>query len=246
MAESETKRSTFLTITITLGILLLDVVFIAGIVYVITETAPLFGKIMQNIASEQAVAAEIQALGWQAYLVVIALHIMRVFTLFIPAMPIQILSGICFGPTVGSLVSVVGAVVSSLIAIEFTQRLLKRFPGLVKAVSNKMNRSKTLRKINMIDKIHNASPKHRQRLAFGFNLFPVIPNGALQFMFGSVNVNRARYALVVALAFIPSSVISSIMGATLLSGDWLVSVLLLVFYFLIFSALKRLQRKFLK
>lgn len=188
------------------------IIFLILFAVLCIDLIPVFKKVMENGQNESVMVNYIESYGVKGIFIIMFLQIFQVFSAVLPAMPVQILAGLCYGIGYGSVISIIGYTLGHMIIFIIARKL----------GSALMNLNQT-RKFNFVGKSKN--PK---LLAFLLYVIPGIPNGILPYIFSKSDITPREFLLSVTLASIPGILISTVLGSRLSKGDFLTSVLLLL------------------
>jgi len=186
------------------------------------DLIPVFQKVMENKQNESVMVSYIESYGVKGVFIIICLQIFQVFSAILPAMPVQVLAGLCYGIVYGSIISIIGYSLGHMIIFILARKLgnvLMLFyqAGKIKHKSNNLN-------VYFIRK-----SKRPKLLAFLLYAIPGIPNGIFPYIFSKSDITPGEFLLSVTLASIPGVLISTLLGSRLSKGDFLTPVLLLLF-----------------
>lgn len=190
------------------------------------DLIPVFRKIIENEQNESVMVSYIESYGVKGVFIIIGLQAFQVFTAVLPAMPIQILAGLCYGVIYGSLISLIGYVLGHMIIFTMARNLVNVLMPYYQTRKFK-NRNKYTN-VGFVRK-----SKHPKLLAFLLYVIPGIPNGILPYIFSKSSISPWGFLLSIAFASIPGILISTVLGSRLSQGDFLTSVLLVLFSLII-------------
>ena len=160
-------------------------------------------------------------LGIRGYATISILAMLQVVFTFLPAEPVQVISGIAFGFPVGLLCCSVGVLLGNSVIYA----LYKTFGNRMKDYfSSNLN-------INM-DKV--ASSKRLVAIIFILYFLPAIPYGIICFLAVSFGMKYPRYITVTFLGSLPSVCIGVGLGHIAIATSWILS--LAVFAVLLIAA----------
>ncbi|MDV3426247.1 MAG: VTT domain-containing protein [Bacillota bacterium] len=188
------------------------IIFLILFTVLCIDLIPIFQKVMENGQNESVMVSYIESYGVKGIFIIMFLQIFQVFSAVLPAMPVQILAGLCYGIGYGSVISIIGYTLGHLIIFIIARKL-----------GNALMPLSQTRKFNFVRKARN--PK---LLAFLLYVIPGIPNGILPYIFSKSDITPGEFLLSVALASIPGILISTVLGSRLSKGDFLTSLLLLL------------------
>jgi len=186
------------------------------IILLILVAIPFLGPIKSILESKEEARALMNSLGILAPIVFIAMQILQVVIFIIPGEAAQIAGGWLFGPILGTLYSIIGIAIGSL--INFT---LARFLG--RLFVEGLFGEKDLLKLESILSSSKAS--------FGFFLLfliPGIPKDILCYAAGISTMGFFPFLLVSMIARMPGIVGSSLIGSSAAEGDFKLSMIILI------------------
>ena len=172
-------------------------------------------KTIQTVFREDMTSEEIQetlgGLGYRGYVTLGSLSMLQVVLTFIPAEPVQVISGLAFGFLRGGVVCIAGVFVGNTIIYIlyklYGHRLTEWFE-------------------------HNAefdfeAAKNSPKVAiiiFILYFLPAIPYGLICFFTASLDIKYPKYILLTTLGAIPSVAIGVGLGHLALAASWILSV----------------------
>ncbi|WP_051585858.1 TVP38/TMEM64 family protein [Caldanaerobius polysaccharolyticus] len=202
--------------------------YIAGTILfvgVFTFFAMRYGHSLALLASNpEKFRLWIEGYGSKGFLVYIAVQIVQVVVFVIPGEVIQIAGGYVYGAMMGSILSVVGITLGSVICFEIARVL--GYSALKKVISPE-------RLSKLKDFINN--PKGEIALFLLF-LIPGMPKDALSYVAGVTPISFWKYLFITLLARLPGIVFSSYIGASMYERNFLVVALLSAIAVLLFIA----------
>ncbi|MDR0591350.1 MAG: VTT domain-containing protein [Candidatus Nomurabacteria bacterium] len=199
-------------------LLIAGTIIAALLVYtLVVDLYPLAHEMIVNHSNENKTVGYMESYGVKGVPILIALEALLAMLTVVPADPVHMLSGLCYGLVLGSLICVVGqAIGNSLIFI-----LFRRFHHAMRSLVSKNNKS--LPSANKLDKM-----RHPETIAFLAYLVPGIPNIIVPYLFAKTNIAFWRYLASVTLAQVPGIILCVVAGGSLANGNWGVAVAALV------------------
>lgn len=199
----------------TAGLLVL-VMVIAAVV------GALVGKpLMGWISNPEGFRSWVEAKGWSSRLVFLGMVIFQVILAFIPGEPFEIAAGYAFGAVEGTILSIAGAAVGSII----TFSLVRRFGmGLVRVFFSE-------EKINSVKFLKTSNA--RNILFLVIYMIPGTPKDLLGYFAGLTDIPFPVFCLVCTLGRIPSVVTSTVGGDALGTKSYRAAILVFAFTFAI-------------
>ena len=176
-------------------------------------------EIIKSVFTEELTRDEIRerlaSLGYRGYITVTVLAMLQVVFTFLPAEPVQVISGIAFGFPIGLVCCTLGVLIgNTLIFI------------LYKTFGNRL-REYFVKNLHInFDKA--ASSKKLTAVIFILYFLPAIPYGMICFFAASLDMKYPRYITVTILGSIPSVCIGVGLGHIAISSSFIVSVIVFV------------------
>ena len=182
----------------------------------------LVGKpLMGWITNPEGFRSWVEAKGWSSRLVFMGMVIFQVILAFIPGEPFEIAAGYAFGAVEGTLLSIAGAAVGSII----TFSLVRRFGmGLVRVFFSE-------EKINSVKFLKTSNA--RNILFLVIYMIPGTPKDLLGYFAGLTDIPFPVFCLVCTLGRIPSVVTSTVGGDALGTKSYRAAILVFAFTFAI-------------
>lgn len=188
-------------------------IFVMFAIVVIVLTFIMF-PIFKNIFTPEGRVEfqnEIQNLGIKGMFVILALMLVQTFLLFLPIEPVEVLAGMCYGGFGGMLVIYAGAIITTTIVYFFIKKYGRKF--LYSLVSK-----------DKIEKIENSefwkNSKKIDIALFIAYFIPGTPKGLLTYIGALLPISFKRFLLIIMLARFPEIISSTIVGNSLLYGNW--------------------------
>lgn len=163
----------------------------------------------------EQILAEVQSLGWRGMVVFGVLSMLQVVVAFLPAEPVQVLSGISYGLWVGVGICTVGVIIGNTIIYVlyrvFGDRLSNYFKKNIEVDFDILSNSKRI-----------------TLMIFILYFLPAIPYGLICFFAASLNNKYFKYIVVTTLGSIPSIFIGVGLGHLATNVSWIISLIVLV------------------
>lgn len=173
-------------------------------------------EILKIILTQDHDAEELQDLlgkfGIKGYVTVAVLSMLQVMFPFLPAEPVQVISGVSFGFPIGLLCCTVGVIFGNL----FIYFIYKIYGDRVEAFF--------VKNIHL-DFDKTASSRKLVIIIFVLYFLPAIPYGMICFIAASLKMKLPRYMTVTVLGSIPSICIGVALGHIAISVSWIVSII---------------------
>lgn len=161
--------------------------------------------------------------GIVGMLFIIIIEILKIFTIFFPGEPIELLSGMCFGPIVGLIVIYVGIAISTFLISKIVKFLGVDFV-------------KSLIKEEKYDKVNDMFEKYPKRvegILFLLYFLPIVPKDFITYFGSLLPISSKRFLFISLIARFPAVFSSTLIGSLILSGKFIESLLVYIFTYFI-------------
>lgn len=161
--------------------------------------------------------------GIVGMLFIIIIEILKIFTIFFPGEPIELLSGMCFGPIVGLIVIYVGIAISTFLISKIVKFLGVDFV-------------KSLIKEEKYDKVNDMFEKYPKRVEGILVLLyflPIVPKDFITYFGSLLPISSKRFLFISLIARFPAVFSSTLIGSLILSGKFIESLLVYIFTYFI-------------
>lgn len=128
----------------------------------------------------------------------------QVFSVFLPALPIQVAAGALFGTLKGGAICLAALFLASCTVFLSARRLAG---GLDKLLDIKQPNSSFLKK------------GRSEAVLIALCLLPIVPTGAIPYLSARTDLSFRRFALIFPLAFAPEVFLTCAAGRSILAGD---------------------------
>ena len=195
--------------------------FIILILFFINTINFLF-PIIKSINTEEGriIAQEkIKNQGIFGMFLIIIIEILKIFTIFFPGEPIELLSGMCFGPILGLIVIYVGITISTFIISKIV-----KFLG-VDFVKSLIKKEKYDKVYEMLEKY----PKRVEGILFLLYFLPIVPKDFITYLGSLLPMSSKRFLFISLIARFPAVFSSTLIGSFILSCKFIESLLVYVF-----------------
>ena len=176
-----------------------------------------FIKDLRNPEFREAFRLWVKGLGFKGVFILLGIQILQIAVPFIPGGPVQVLAGAAYGFFWGFVIIAFGCVlVSTLIFIlirKFGLPLLHRFFG--EKDINAWLFLKDSRKVS--------------RIIFILFLIPGTPKDLLTWLCPLANISLPLFVVLTTLARTPAILTSTIMGDSMIQGNWVLSLCIFLF-----------------
>ena len=165
-----------------------------------------------NLTTEEGRATfetQIKSLGLKGALWMIMLEICKIILVFLPGEPIELVSGMCFGPVLGLMVIYAGVVISNFLIILAVK---KYGVNLVKDVV-------PADKIAKVEKMIYDHPDKTEITLFVLYFLPVLPKDFITYMASLLPISKKKVLLISVFGRFPAVFSSVLVGSKLLEGE---------------------------
>ena len=177
-------------------------------IIIIYSIYPIFKNIStaegRNVAKES-----LSKFGIGGSLIIIVLEALKVFVVMLPGEPIEILSGMCYGPVLGLLVVYIGIIISTILI----SKIVKKFGiDLVKDIVPE-------EKFNKVEEIIKTYPERIENIIFILYFLPIIPKDFLTYIGSLLPISTKKFLFISLVARFPAVFSSTFVGNKILDGD---------------------------
>lgn len=188
-------------------------IFIGILVYLSIKLGP---RITQLAINPENLDQLLDSFGWKGVLVFIGIQILQVLVAAIPGEIVQIAGGYIYGTWLGTLYSLIGIFLGSILVF-FIVRLLG-YP-LVRLVASE----------SQIEKFNSIFGSSKSEAAtFILFLIPGIPKDVLTYIAGVTPVKPLRFFIIIMIGRFPALLASSYIGHGTQRGNYLIVIILCV------------------
>lgn len=203
-----------------IALIIITILLIAGIVW---KLAPLMAN-LSTTEGQVAFKEQIGNMGFSGGLMLMGLELLQIILVVLPAEPLEVLAGMCYGTWGGTLFITFAAFISTVMIYFLIAKLGK------KVLENFMSKEK-------IDKIENSKfLKNTRRLEIiMFLLFfiPGTPKDLLVYIGALLPIKPIRFIMISTFARFPSIISSTMVGDNITNGEWTISLIIYGVTFLI-------------
>ena len=212
---------------------ILFLIVVIFFIFIMIKLFPLF-KGLTTPEGRASFSTRIEELNLLGPFAIIAMAICKVVVVFLPGEPIELLSGMCYGPLFGLIILYIGYTISSfLIALA-----VKKFGmDLVNDVVPK-------NKLDKVQEIINNNPKKIEFTLFVLYFLPVIPKDFLTYIGSLLPISIKKFLFISLCARFPAVLSSTIVGSKILSGDILTIVIVYGITYSISAIIAGIYNKF--
>ena len=162
----------------------------------------------------------LQGTGIFGSIILILIQALQVVVAFIPGEFVELVSGAMFGPIVGLIICLIGLNLGTLIIY-----------GLVKLFGRPFVNENTKDKKFKFEFLND--PNRSLIIMFFIFLMPGIPKDILIYPVPLTNVKMWKFMIVSSIARIPSVISSTFIGASIIEGDYITSIIVSVIFFIL-------------
>lgn len=191
------------------------VIFIVVMLAATIFAIPLIKMLITDEGRGQ-LASTVKSYGALAPVIFVGLQIVQVVIALIPGEPFEIVAGILFGSIGGFILCLIGVMIGTVIVF-YLVKLIGQ-PIVSAFVDNK--------KINNLKILNNE--KNLETLIFILFLIPGTPKDAITYVVPLTKIKPMKYFILATLARIPAILSSTIVGSTIESGNWVLSVVIFI------------------
>lgn len=192
-------------------------------------------KELNTTEGQQAFQEKINNSGFLGVLMLFGLQFAQIFLFIIPGEPIEILAGICYGEIWGTIFIMVSSAIITLFIYLLVHKLGRKF------IYDFIDKKK-------IQKIENSkifqNPKTIRFIIFILFFIPGTPKDLLTYIAALLPIKPLEFIIISSIARFPSVVSSTWAGASLLEGNWKLSLIIYGVTFLIVAIVVLIMKKF--
>ena len=159
--------------------------------------------------------SEMNELGASSFFVLLGLQVAQILLIVLPAEPLEILSGMCYGTLGGAIFITFSTFLSTVIIYFLVNKLGKKF--LYQFFSKEK-----------IDKIENSKllkdTKKIEFIIFLLFFIPVTPKDLLVYIGALLPIKPIRFMVISTFSRLPSIISATIVGNSITVGNWVVPV----------------------
>lgn len=177
-------------------------------IFIVIKLMPLFTS-LATPEGRTTFGVQVKSLGFVGALQILLLEICKAVVVFLPAEPIELLSGMCFGPVTGTIIIYIGVIISTML-IYFA---VKRYGMTI--VEDVVPEDK-FKKIN--DMLKNNSEKI-EVILFVLYFLPLVPKDFLTYIGSLLPIRLGKFLFITLFARLPAVISSTIVGDSIIEGD---------------------------
>lgn len=204
-------------------------IMIATTIYLI----PTF-KELSNEAGQQAFKQKVNESGFMGFLMLFGLQFAQIFLFVIPGEPIEILAGLCYGGLWGTVFIMISAAIISAFIYLLVHKLGREF-------IYEFVKPEKIEKIEKSKLFQN--PQTIKYILFILFFIPGTPKDLLTYIAALLPIKPLEFIIISTIARIPSVISSTLAGASLLKGNWQLSLIIYGVTFAIVAVVALIMRK---
>lgn len=151
------------------------------------------------------------------FFIVILLQILNIIIAVIPGEPIELLAGVLYGGIGGLILCQIGVFIGSWIVFY----LVRKFGTPIIQLFTKKTDSKKFDFLKNSDKL--------EMITFLLFFIPATPKDVLTYVIGLTDIKLSRFLVITVFARIPSIITSTLLGANLIDGNFMLSAVIFCF-----------------
>ena len=160
-----------------------------------------------------------QETGIKGVIAVVLLQAVQIASIVMPGMAIQVAAGLIYGWLEGFLMCYIGFVVSNLCVFLFARKM-----GSDRIRDVSMGRTSQW----LLEKLNGTKPQFMVVVA---NMVPAVPNGIIPYIAAKTEISALDYVKAVAMGSWLQILLSCLAGQFIIKGQWLYTLLTVVFQF---------------
>ena len=184
------------------------------LIAMICDLWPLFTELARNWNNEQKSVDYLKVYGAKGVPILLAIEILLAAITIIPADPIHILVGLCYGTFLGSVIAVLGIGLGSALMFLCFRQFHKFFGGIIKPNKNSWFNVEKIEKM-----------KYPELIIVLAYVMPGLPNLIIPYIFSKTKMSFWRYIICIMLSSIPGVVLLTFSGQMLAEGNVLATVI---------------------
>lgn len=192
------------------------VIFLSGMIFFIIKFWPyLVGLLKDDEEVRNELISILESNGKWAWLILILCLMLQVVFAIIPNGAFEMIAGLFYGPWLGSLISLVGSTLGCIVVILLVRAFGKGFASLF---------------VNLEDSKKLAFLHDEKRcliLLFGFLIIPGLPKDFVIFLVPFTSIKIWKFVIVNLVARAPATIISAVLGNSLMTGNFNLGLILM-------------------
>ncbi|MDE5856172.1 MAG: VTT domain-containing protein [Anaeroplasmataceae bacterium] len=209
----EDKKRKYKIIRIIIQVVLIGIL-IGLAIFACVKLYPIFDRMQKDKEYLNEVLARIHSYGNISWLILIGMQIVQTILAIIPAGPVVILTGMLYPPVIAVIICLVGQTLGALVVIG----LVKIFGYSFLALFVDPEQSK---KFKILDDGTRCGV-----LMFSYLLIPFLPKDPIAFLVPFTKVKVRHFILIYTFARLPMTIVSVIFGNSLITGNYVASIVI--------------------
>ncbi len=218
LSKEKAKKYKRIRIIIQIVVILL---VLAGIIYLTVKLFPIVLKIQNDEEYRNHVLDEINKYGSWSWSLILLAQVVQTVLAVIPSGPIVMISGMLYNPAISVILCVLGQTIGAVIVFLLVKALGVRFIALM-IDPDSIKNSKLLR-----------SETKTEVLMFGYYLVPALPKDIIAFVAPFTKIKIRRFIIINLIARIPMTIVTVLMGSSIISGSYWLCIVLAIFSLLL-------------
>lgn len=198
--------------------IIIQAILLGGILAVcivaILKLYPIFMKINSDEIYRQELVEQIKSTGGFSWLILVGIQIIQTILAVIPAGPVVIISGMIYNPFLATIICLVGQTIGAVIVIY----LVKLFGYTFISLFIDPEQTKKFKILK--------DGKRCGVLMFSYLLIPLLPKDPIAFIVPFTKVKVKHFVWINLLARTPMTIVSVIFGNSLMTGQYLLAIIL--------------------
>ncbi len=213
---SKQKKFQIMKIIVTILVL---AVFIAITVYLF----PII-KRLSTTEGQIEFKEQIKTTGWYGFLILFGLQVAQILLVVLPGEPLEVLAGMCYGTTFGTIFVLFSTLVTTTIIYYFVKKYGKKllYQFFKKEKIDKIEESKIFK-----------NQKYIERIFIILFLITGTPKDLLTYIGALLPIKPLRFILIATFCRLPSIISSTIAGSNITDGNWKISIVVYLITFAI-------------
>ena len=210
---TEEKKKKYKKIRIALQIILIAL-FVSLLIFLTIKIYPIFNKIQKNEEYRNQVVEILSGYGGWVSLIIIAAQVLQTILAVIPSGPIVMIAGILCHPALAIILCIIGQTIGGICVYYLVKLLGYKFVALF-INPDSIKESKFLK-----------NTKRCEVLMFGYLLIPALPKDIVSFVAPFTKIKVKNFILINLFARIPMTIVTVFMGSSLISGAYIIAIIL--------------------
>ena len=212
---SNEKKKKYKRIRLIIQIIVISLV-LAGLTYLTILIFPIALKIQHDEVYRNEILTKIEEFGSFSWALILLAQIIQTVLAVIPAGPIVMISGMLYNPFISVSLCIIGQTIGAVIVYLLVKTLGVRFIALM-VDPDTIKNSKLLR-----------NETKTEVLIFGYYLIPALPKDIIAFVAPFTKIKLRSFIIINLIARIPMTVVSVLMGSSIISGSYTISIILAI------------------